>query len=1071
MECTTLQEDVLYSQNTSKLTPESIAAIQNTVQRSQPVGIVAGLYDEALTITDVSGFFLKNLGYEYEDFCRVTGCSLRALFYGENQSFLAPERWPLITADGDGQLLTKDGVPIFARLYKMDSTNSDGAPIWILSAQMDWVRQNLHLVNSVMRSGIWYIDCDHAGSPTGVVYSHEFRRMLGYHDVLDFPNTLDAWSALIHPDDRGPVLAALDRSLSDRTGASPYDVEYRMRLPDGHYEWFRDSAEASRRLNGTIRRFVGVFVNVDKEKRAELLVKKSEAFHRAYTESNLCEYYVDLQTDHFDPLKEAPSFLSAFEQPSWDALVCSYRDRFIAPADRDAVAMIFDRSYITERFRQKRPELSFECRLQLNGEERWVRNVVMPGETTGDPRYAIVFIRDITDSKKEAAQIAALTQQNKAMDMLLQSTVKLVDRYFLCNLSTDEYTFYNMLSAASRPSSGCYHDLVAYFLAQFQPIGGERTLEENLSPAHLRQQLRTPDDIYRFEYSTKDETQFKTMAILPVSWKDGVVEQALFVAQDVTQEKKTEIASRKALKDAYDAANRANRAKTEFLSNMSHDIRTPMNAIVGMTAIAGANINNPERVADCLGKITQSSHHLLGLINEVLDMSRIESGKVVLNEEAFNLAELVDDLIGINKGNIAAHGHSLDVHLHKLEHEDVYGDSLRIQQVITNILSNAIKYTPDGGHIVFSIAEQPTHSPGVGCYQFTVKDNGIGMTPEFQKILFEPFTRADDKRTTKIQGTGLGMAIAQNTVNMMNGTIDVESELGKGSKFTVTIFLKLQDRSTEQIDELAHLPVLVVDDDVLCCESTVEMLQEVGIDGEWTTSGEEAVARAAARHEAHNDYFAVLVDWKMPGMNGVELTRCIRQKLGKALPIIVLTAYDYTDIENEARTAGVNDFITKPLFRSRLTAALKNLVAGKPNAADRNELDELARCDYTGKRILLVEDNELNREIAKEIIGMTGVSIECAENGREAVEKFTAAPVGYYDLIFMDIQMPLMNGYETTAAIRAQTLHGGQTIPIVAMTANAFAEDVVLSRNAGMNDHIAKPLDLNKLNDVLQQWL
>ena len=526
-----------------------------------------------------------------------------------------------------------------------------------------------------------------------------------------------------------------------------------------------------------------------------------------------------------------------------------------------------------------------------------------------------------------------------------------------------------------------------------------------------------------------------------------------------------------AVEAALEVAEKASKAKTDFLSNMSHDIRTPMNAIVGMTAIAGANINNPERVADCLGKITQSSHHLLGLINEVLDMSRIESGKVVLNEEAFNLAELVDDLIGINKGSIAAHGHSLDVHLHKLEHEDVYGDSLRIQQVITNILSNAIKYTPDGGHIVFSIAEQPTHSPGVGCYQFTVKDNGIGMTPEFQKILFEPFTRADDKRTTKIQGTGLGMAIAQNTVNMMNGTIDVESELGKGSKFTVTIFLKLQNRSTEQIDELAHLPVLVVDDDVLCCESTVEMLQEVGIDGEWTTSGEEAVARAAAHHEAHNDYFAVLVDWKMPGMNGVELTRCIRQKLGKALPIIVLTAYDYTDIEDEARTAGVNDFITKPLFRSRLTAALKNLVAGKPNAADRNELDELARCDYTGKRILLVEDNALNREIAKEIIGMTGVSIECAENGREAVEKFTAAPVGYYDLIFMDIQMPLMNGYETTAAIRAQTLHGGQTIPIVAMTANAFAEDVVLSRNAGMNDHIAKPLDLNKLNDVLQQWL
>ena len=935
MECTTLQEDVLYSQNTSKLTPESIAAIQNTVQRSQPVGVVAGLYDEALTITDVSGFFLKNLGYEYEDFCRVTGCSLRALFYGENQSFLAPERWPLITADGDGQLLTKDGVPIFARLYKMDSTNSDGAPIWILSAQMDWVRQNLHLVNSVMRSGIWYIDCDHAGSPTGVVYSHEFRRMLGYHDVLDFPNTLDAWSALIHPDDRDPVLAALDRALSDRTGASPYDVEYRMRLPDGHYEWFRDSAEASRRLNGTIRRFVGVFVNVDKEKKAELLVKKSEAFHRAYTESNLCEYYVDLQTDHFDPLKEAPSFLSAFEQPSWDALVCSYRDRFIAPADRDAVAMIFDRSYITERFRQKRPELSFECRLQLNGEERWVRNVVMPGETAGDPRYAIVFIRDITDSKKEAAQIAALTQQNKAMDMLLQSTVKLVDRYFLCNLSTDEYTFYNMLSAASRPSSGCYHDLVAYFLAQFQPIGGERTLEESLSPAHLRQQLRTPDDIYRFEYSTKDETQFKTMAILPVSWKDGVVEQALFVAQDVTQEKKTEIASRKALKDAYDAANRANRAKTEFLSNMSHDIRTPMNAIVGMTAIAGANINNPERVADCLGKITQSSHHLLGLINEVLDMSRIESGKVVLNEEAFNLAELVDDLIGINKGSIAAHGHSLDVHLHKLEHEDVYGDSLRIQQVITNILSNAIKYTPEGGRVDFTMTELPGETPGTVRYKAVVQDDGIGMSAEYLPHLFEEFSREHTSTESRVIGTGLGLPIVKSLVQLMGGTIDVESTVGKGSTFTVVIPFPVisKEELTQQREQpadpaagLAGKHLLLAEDNDLNAEIALTILQENGMIVNRAEDGIRCLELLGTKPAGYYD--AVLMDIQMPRMDGYQAAQAIRAlpDARSTVPIIAMTANAFEEDKQRAFDAGMNDHISKPISVNALLAALrKNL--------------------------------------------------------------------------------------------------------------------------------------------------
>ena len=1072
MECTILQEDVLYSKDASKLTDDSIQAIQHAVENSQPVGIVAGRYDEALTITDVSGFFLKNLGYNCEDFYAATGGSLRRLFHGENQSFLEPDRWPRITADGDGQLVTKDGVPVFARLYKRDTTDCDGNPIWILSAQMDWTRQNLHLVNSVMRSGMWYIDCDETGAANRITYSHEFRRMLGYHDILDFPNKLDSCIDLIHPDDRQNVLDALNRALSDRTGTIPYDMEYRMKLRDGHYEWFRDSAEASRRLDGTIRRFVGIFVNVDKEKKAELLLKKSEAFHHAFTESNLCEYYVDLSTDHFDSLKEYDSFLTSFEQTSWDALVRAYLDHFISPADRDAVAVVFDRDYIVEKFVQGRQELSYECRLQWNGEEHWVRNVVMPGESGRSTRYAIVFIRDITDAKNEAARIAALTQQTRSLDMLLQSTIKLVDRYFLCDLTEDKYNFYSPTSPSdSYAPSGTYHDLVDHITTQFKRIGGERNLKESLAPENLRDKLRTPDDIYRFEYSTKDETQFKTFAILPVTWQGDTLETVLFVAQDITQEKKTEIASRKALKEAYDAANRANRAKTEFLSNMSHDIRTPMNAIVGMTAIAGANVHNPERVTDCLGKISQSSRHLLGLINEVLDMSRIESGKVVLTEEDFNLAELVDSLIAMTKGSVAAHNHSFEVRLCQLEHEDVCGDSLRLQQVITNILANAIKYTPDGGRIVFSIDEQPTHTPNVGCYRFTVEDNGIGMTPEFQKILFEPFTRADDKRTTKIQGTGLGMAIARNTVNMMNGTIDVESELGKGSKFTVTVFLKLQSKETGPIDELAHLPVLVVDDDAICCESTVEMLKELGIDGEWTTSGEEAVARTAARHAAHKDFFAVIVDWKMPGMNGLDVTRHIREQLKAQVPIIVLTAYDYAEIENDARAAGVSDFIAKPLFRSRLTAALKNLVEGRSNTEPENELEDLAHCDYTGKRILLVEDNDLNREIATEIIGMTGASIESAENGKVAVEMFANAPEHYYDLIFMDIQMPLMNGYEAATAIRAQTDHGGQSVPIIAMTANAFAEDVILSRNAGMNEHIAKPLDLTKLNGVLRTWL
>ena len=539
---------------------------------------------------------------------------------------------------------------------------------------------------------------------------------------------------------------------------------------------------------------------------------------------------------------------------------------------------------------------------------------------------------------------------------------------------------------------------------------------------------------------------------------------------DVSQEKKAEIESHKALKDAYRAAENASRAKTEFLSNMSHDIRTPMNAIIGLTAIAGANIESQDRVVECLGKITKSSRHLLGLINEVLDMARIESGRISLAEEDFRLPELVDNLLTLTKPAIDEHNHQLEVHVEHIEHEAVCGDSLRIQQVFVNLMSNAVKYTPDGGKITLTIKEKPNGFSELGCYEFSIEDNGIGMTPEFQKIMFEPFSRADDHRTTKVQGTGLGMAIARNIVNLMNGDIQVESAPNKGTKITVTVYLKLQENEKEQEKELLDLPVLVVDDDKTCCESTVATLQEIGIAGEWVLTGKEAVERCYARHETNSDYFAVILDWKMPEMDGIATARKIRERVGEDVTIIILTSFDFSEIEEEARAVGVNAFMAKPLFRSRLTATLRQFTSGKKEKNARNYLEDFAKENYAGKRILLVEDNALNREIATEIIGMTGVTIDIAENGKIAVEKVMEAPEKWYDLIFMDIQMPIMNGYEATAAIRALAGSRGK-VPIIAMTANAFAEDVQLAKNTGMNEHIAKPLDLNKLNDVLKQWL
>lgn len=545
---------------------------------------------------------------------------------------------------------------------------------------------------------------------------------------------------------------------------------------------------------------------------------------------------------------------------------------------------------------------------------------------------------------------------------------------------------------------------------------------------------------------------------------------ALLVSMDVSPEKKAEIESRKALKEAYRAAENASRAKTEFLSNMSHDIRTPMNAIVGLTAIAGANIESQEKVIECLGKITKSSRHLLGLINEVFDMARIESGKMSLTEEDFNLPELVDNLITMTKTSIDEHHHSFEVHIDHIEHEAVCGDSLRIQQVFVNLMSNAIKYTPDGGHIIFSIREKANGFSELGCYEFTIEDDGIGMTPEFQKIMFDPFSRADDHRTTKVQGTGLGMAITRNIVHLMNGDIEVDSAPNKGTKITVTVYLKLQESEKEQEKELVDLPVLVVDDDRTCCESTVATLEDIGIDGEWVLTGTEAVERCRARHKNNSDYFAVILDWKMPGMDGIETARNIRACVGEDVTIIILTAFEFSEIEEEARSAGVNAFIAKPLFRSRLTATLRQFVSGKKEKNARNCLEDFANADYRGKRILLVEDNELNREIAIEIMGMTGAEIDVAENGKIAVDKIADAPENWYDLVFMDIQMPIMNGYEATAAIRSLSGARGH-VPIIAMTANAFAEDVQLAKNTGMNEHMAKPLDMHKLNEILKTWL
>ena len=513
----------------------------------------------------------------------------------------------------------------------------------------------------------------------------------------------------------------------------------------------------------------------------------------------------------------------------------------------------------------------------------------------------------------------------------------------------------------------------------------------------------------------------------------------------------------------------ANRAKREFLFNMSHDIRTPMNAIIGFTSLAATHIDNREQVLDYLKKISTSSQHLLSLINDVLDMSRIESGKVKIEEKAVHLPDLVHDVRSIIQPNVAAKRLSLFIDTMDIEDEDIITDPLRLNQILLNILSNAIKFTPTGGMISIRIAQKNGAPKGCVCYEFRIKDNGIGMSEEFQKHIFEEFSREESSTVSGIQGTGLGMSITKNIVDLMGGTIALTSEPGKGSEFIVTLCFTRsgQKAETKQLPQLEGLRALVADDDTNTCLNVSTMLSKIGMRPEWTISGKEAVIRTKYAVEQGDEFSVYIIDWLIPDMNGIEIVRQIRKVIGNRCPIIILTAYDWADIEDEARAAGVTAFCEKPLFLSELRRVLAEPFRAEPASKPAQP----TAADLKGKKLLLVEDNELNREIALEILKEAGFVVDTAEDGAVAVQKIKQAAPGQYDLILMDIQMPNLDGYEATRQIRALPDAEKASIPIFAMTANAFEEDRQNALEAGMNGHIAKPLDVPHLLRVLADAL
>ncbi len=529
--------------------------------------------------------------------------------------------------------------------------------------------------------------------------------------------------------------------------------------------------------------------------------------------------------------------------------------------------------------------------------------------------------------------------------------------------------------------------------------------------------------------------------------------------------------ARREAEKAQSKAEQATKAKSEFLSNMSHDIRTPMNAIVGMTAIATANIDNTEQVQSCLHKITTSSRHLLGLINDVLDMSKIESGKMTLAYDRVSLRELMESIVSIVQPQVKSKRQKFGVSILDISSENVLTDSVRLNQVLLNLLSNAVKFTPEEGEIQISMKEEPSpKGEGFVRVLISVQDSGIGMSPEFMKHLFDSFAREDNARVHRTEGTGLGMAITKYIVDAMGGDMKVDSKQGEGTKFSLALDMEIAD--APEVDMvLPPWNMLVVDDDKALCESTVKALTSIGVSADWTLSGESAIAMVEERHRRREDYHIILLDWKLPGLDGIGTARELRRRLGDSdIPILIISAYDWSDIEKEAKAAGINGFISKPLFKSTLFYGLRGYAGVDDIKPDVPKDDGRESFAFEGTRILVAEDNELNWEIASELLSEFGLELEWAENGRLCVDMIAKSEPGTYKAVLMDIRMPVMNGFEATEAIR-KLGRTDSNMPIIAMTADAFSEDVQKCMEAGMNAHVAKPIDVREVCRLLKKYL
>ena len=789
-------------------------------------------------------------------------------------------------------------------------------------------------------------------------------------------------------------------------------------------------------------------------------IERSVGFFEAYSHVFVATYYVEFSTGTYSVFNREGLFDERYRKDNRWASFDDYIRSFIHKDDQEKLFQASRIETMRERL-QKEIRYSLVVREHSEKGDRWLRFEVNRGV---DSDHAAVSFMDVSEEKETKLKL----EQMDIVRVLSRDYTEITQVDLEKNTSVAFKSRGEMVDEDHRKVHP-YDQTWAWVIEKYVYPPDREEFGRKVSAAAVESALKEADALVLPFRATLDGGLHHYQVKIVKAGNDG--RHLILGIRCADAEVRAEEERRKILQDALAAAEHANRAKTTFLNSMSHDIRTPMNAIIGFTALAAAHIDNKKQVADYLGKISVSSEHLLSLINDVLDMSRIESGKVKIEEKEVHLPDVLHDLRTIIQANVRAK--QLDLYIDSVDvvHEDIICDKLRLNQILLNLVSNAVKFTKPGGMVSVRVLEKPGAPDGTANYEFRVKDSGIGMSREFQKHIFEAFTREQTATVSGIQGTGLGMAITKNVVEMMGGSISVESEIGKGSEFTVRLRFRVCGNPAhyEQIPHLAGLHALVADDDFNTCASVTRMLTKIGMRAEWTTSGKEAILRTRLALENDDEFSAYIIDWIMPDMNGIETVRRIRALIGDSKPIIILTAYDWTEIEEEARAAGVTAFCSKPLFMSELREALLTPVEEKRPAKAVEETSDDER--FAGKKILLVEDNALNQEIAATILEEKGFLVDLAEDGTEAVEKVERAPAGRYDLILMDIQMPLMDGYEATRRIRALADSAKANVPIYAMTANAFEEDRQKALDAGLDGHIVKPIDIAALMAVLREAL